>query len=160
MLRETLGRFVGRRTKILHEAVSRRSCKVACRERGKKSRDVLTGKTRGIPPLTAFDPSRCALWLTNRFSLPAAVFHERTVAPKRRTSTDSPVGRLAVTLELSPEMDTCGVGMVGETGIAEGFLDRSMMPMRLTGIVCGAEDGRSLEGRARQSVLRGEEVKA
>ena len=39
---------------------------------------------------------------------------------------DSPVGKLAVTLELSSEMETCGVGMVGETGMAEGFLERSM----------------------------------
>ena len=39
---------------------------------------------------------------------------------------DSPVGKLAVTLELSLEMETCGVGMVGETGMAEGFLERSM----------------------------------
>ncbi len=69
--------------------------------------------------------------LTKRFSLPFAVFHERTVAPKRRTSTDSPVGKRAVTLELSLEMDTCGVGMVGETGRAEGFLDRSMVVIRL-----------------------------
>ena len=68
--------------------------------------------------------------LTNRFSLPFAVFHERTVAPKRRTSTDSPVGKLAVTLELSSEMETCGVGMVGETGMAEGFFDRSMVLTR------------------------------
>ena len=94
---------------------------------------VLTGKTRGIPPLTAFEPSRWALELTNKFSLPFAVFHERTVAPKRRTSTDSPVGKLAVTLELSSEMETCGVGIVGETGIAEGLLERSMVLMRLKG---------------------------
>ena len=64
--------------------------------------------------------------LTNRFSLPFAFFHERTVAPKRRTSTDSPVGKLAVTRELSCEIETWGVGMVGETGMAEGFLDRSI----------------------------------
>ena len=88
---------------------------------------LLTGKTKGMPPLTALDPSRWALELTNKFSLPFAVFHERTVAPKRRTSTDSPVGKLAVTLELSSEMETWGVGMVGETGMAEGFLDLSMV---------------------------------
>lgn len=49
------------------------------------------------------------------------------MAPKRRTSTDSPVGKLAETLWLSSEIATCGVGMVGETGIAEGFLDRSII---------------------------------
>ena len=49
------------------------------------------------------------------------------MAPKRRTSTDSPVGKLAVTLALSWEIETCGVGMVGETGMAEGFLDRSII---------------------------------
>lgn len=43
---------------------------------------------------------------------------------------DSPVGKLAVTLELSFEMETCGVGMVGETGMAEGFLERSMLGER------------------------------
>lgn len=53
------------------------------------------------------------------------------MAPKRRTSTDSPVGKLAVTLALSWEIDTCGVGMVGETGMAEGFLDRSITFVRL-----------------------------
>lgn len=49
------------------------------------------------------------------------------MAPKRRTSTDSPVGKLAETLWLSSEIATCGVGMVGETGIAEGFFDRSII---------------------------------
>ena len=49
------------------------------------------------------------------------------MAPYRSTSTDSPVGRLAVTRELSCEIETFGVGIVGETGIAEGFLGRSML---------------------------------
>lgn len=49
------------------------------------------------------------------------------MAPYRSTSTDSPVGRLAVTRELSCEIDTFGVGIVGETGMAEGFLGRSML---------------------------------
>ncbi len=31
-----------------------------------------------------------------------------------------------MTRELSAEMETFGVGIVGETGIAEGFFDRSM----------------------------------
>ena len=49
------------------------------------------------------------------------------MAPYRSTSTDSPVGRLAVTRELSCEIETFGVGIVGETGMAEGFLGRSML---------------------------------
>ena len=86
-----------------------------------------TGNTRGIPPLTGFDPSRCAFELKNKFSLSLADFHEMTVAPKSRISTDSPVGRLAVTQELSSEMETCGVGMTGDTGMAVGFLARSIL---------------------------------
>ena len=50
-----------------------------------------------------------------------------TVAPYSRISTRSPVGRLAVTLELSSEIVTWGVGASGETGIAAGFLGRSML---------------------------------
>ena len=54
-------------------------------------------------------------------------FQEITVAPYRSTSTDLPVGRLAVTRDLSCEIDTfgVGVGIVGETGMAEGFLGQS-----------------------------------
>lgn len=80
-----------------------------------------------MPPRTGFEPSRRALELRKRFSLPLADFHDITVAPKRSTSTDSPVGRLALTRELSCEMDTFGVGMTGETGMAEGFFERSIM---------------------------------
>ena len=65
-----------------------------------------TGNTRGIPPLTALDPSRWALELKNIFSLPLADFQEITVAPKSRTSMLSPEGRIAVTRELSSEMET------------------------------------------------------
>lgn len=50
-----------------------------------------------------------------------------TVAPKRRTSTFSPDGSVAVTRELSSEMVTCGAGAMGETGMAVGFLARSMV---------------------------------
>ena len=53
------------------------------------------------------------------------------MAPYRSTSTDSPVGRLAVTRELSCEIETFGVGIVGETGMAEGFLGRSMLMLML-----------------------------
>ncbi len=87
----------------------------------------LTGKTRGIPPLTGFEPSRWALELRKRFSLPLADFQEMTVAPYNKTCSCWPVGRLAVTRELSSEMETCGVGWMGETGMAAGFLARSML---------------------------------
>lgn len=50
-----------------------------------------------------------------------------TVAPWRRTSTRSPVGSEAETRELSSEIVTCGEGRSGETGIAEGFLERSII---------------------------------
>lgn len=65
-MREAFGCFVGRWTEILDEAVSRGWGKltiihgaflVACHER-KEAMGKLTGKTRGIPPLTAFEPSR------------------------------------------------------------------------------------------------------
>ena len=59
--------------------------------------------------------------------MPFADFHEMTVAPKSKISIDSPVGKLAVTRELSSDMETCGVGMTGETGMAEGFFERSMI---------------------------------
>ena len=70
---------------------------------------------------------------------------------------DSPVGRLAVTLELSFEMETCGVGMVGETGMAEGFLERSMLGERrskLTGLylvrtLCKEKWWRECEAKSR-----------
>ena len=54
-------------------------------------------------------------------------FQEMTVAPYRRISTDSPVGRLALTRELSWEIETFGVGIVGETGMFAGFFERSMV---------------------------------
>ena len=57
-----------------------------------------------------------------------------TVAPCRSTSTRSPVGRLAETRSLSSEIETWGVGKTGDTGIAEGFLERSiMLVQRLSG---------------------------
>jgi hypothetical protein len=54
-----------------------------------------------------------------------------TVAPYRRISTDSPVGRLAVTRELSWEIETFGVGIVGETGMFAGFFERSIVLISL-----------------------------
>ena len=56
---------------------------------------VRTGKTTGIPPLTGLLPSSFAAELTHRFSLPLP-FQLTTVAPYRRTSTLSPVGRVAI----------------------------------------------------------------
>ena len=47
------------------------------------------------------------------------------MAPNRSTSTRSPLGRVAMTRELSSESSTWGVGTEGETGIAEGLLARS-----------------------------------
>ena len=85
----------------------------------------LTGNTSGIPPLTGLDPSSIAFELRNRFSFPLLDFHDTTVAPWRRTSRRSPVGRVAITLELSSEMVTRGAGTDGEMGIAEGLLERS-----------------------------------
>ena len=141
MLWKALGRFIGRRTKVLDESSQQTVTHPNDTPQGllqehAVSGKQLTGKTKGIPPRTDFDPSRRALELTNKFSLPSAVFHERTVAPKRRTSIDSPVGKLAVTRELSSEMETCGVGMVGETGMAEGFLERSMSRSKVLILEC------------------------
>lgn len=65
---------------------------------------VHTGKTTGTPPRTGLDPSNLAAVLSQRFSRPLASLQEITLAPKRRTSTDSPVGSFAVTL--SPETST------------------------------------------------------
>ena len=68
-----------------------------------------------------------AALLRKRFSLPLADFQDRMVAPYRSTSIRSPEGKVAITRELSSEIETCGVGATGETGIAEGFLERSTM---------------------------------
>lgn len=89
----------------------------------------LTGKTSGIPPLTGLEPSRCALELRKIFSLPVEDFQEITVAPWSKTSTLSPVGKLAVTRELSSDIETCGVGVTGDTGMALGFFARSILKL-------------------------------
>ena len=101
----------------------------------RREKEKRTGKTTGIPPLTGFEPSRWALSLRNKFSVPWADFQEMTVAPNRRTSTDSPLGRLAVTRELSAEMVTWGAGAIGDTGMALGFLARSMFGWMLERIL-------------------------
>lgn len=41
------------------------------------------------------------------------------------------MGKLAVTRELSCEMETCGVGMTGDTGMLAGFLERSMLAVNV-----------------------------
>lgn len=52
---------------------------------------------------------------------------------------DSPVGRLAEMRELSSEMVTCGVAIVGDTGIADGLLDRSILLRSRTRLICVLE---------------------
>lgn len=93
------------------------------------ARQARTGKTTGIPPRMGFDPSRCAFSLKNSCSCPLASFQEVTVAPKRWTVTDSPVGRAAST-KLSRK-ETVGLGRDGLTPMAEGLLERSMPGSRL-----------------------------
>lgn len=88
---------------------------------------ALTGNTMGMPPRTAFDPSRRAFELTKRFSLPLAVFHEMIVAPCRRTSTNSPEGRVAFTRPFSFVILACGAMVCGETGRLLGLCPLSTM---------------------------------
>lgn len=64
-----------------------------------------------MPPRTALVPSSLAARESQSFSEPVASVHEVTVAPYRRTETDSPVGRTAVTDALSSEMVTVGCGV-------------------------------------------------
>lgn len=85
----------------------------------------LTGKTSGMPPLTALVPSSTAPSLSQSFSLPLASFQLRTVAPCSRISTVSPVGSAALTRPLSMvtvgwAWDCCGVA-----ARADGLLGRS-----------------------------------
>lgn len=82
--------------------------------------DGLTGKTMGMPPLTGLLPSRTAFSLSQRFSR-LCDFQEMTVAPWRRTSTDSPVASFAITFELSEEMSTVACSLDGEGAMADGL---------------------------------------
>lgn len=85
-----------------------------------------TGKTRGMPPRTGFVPSKTVFSESQRRSRPEADFQERTVAPWRRTETDSPVGRVAVTRVFEWLMLTVAWG--GRPGVvarAAGLLGRS-----------------------------------
>ena len=77
-----------------------------------------------MPPRTALLPSVMAADDRKSFSAPAASFQEIIVAPWRRISRDSPVGRTAETRELPWVMFTCACGgRPGETGLMErGFL--------------------------------------
>jgi hypothetical protein len=84
----------------------------------------LTGKTTGMPPRTGLLPSSFAASLTHRFSRPL-LFQLITVAPYSRTSTESPVGRLATTLPCSE--CTLGCGPVVEGEIADGLFGRSIV---------------------------------
>lgn len=102
----------------------------------KKAHSQLTGNTTGMPPRTALDPSSMAFSLNHRCSCPAFV-HEITVAPCSSTSTDSPVGRLAVTRELSGEMLTCGCGPVDLAVIAAGRCARSTILQDFVGECVG-----------------------
>lgn len=94
--------------------------------------------------------------LRKRFSLPLA-FHEMIVAPYRSTSTDSPVGKLAVMRELSWEIETFGVGIVGRLGCSLVFgalhgVDRqTVFELRAGRSVQRVEDG---ERRLRVKFLR------
>lgn len=72
----------------------------------------------------AFLPSRLALELSHMFSLPL-FFHEMTVAPYSITSTESPLGRLAVTF--LPSELTLGWGPVVLGESAEGLCALSTM---------------------------------
>jgi hypothetical protein len=91
-------------------------------------KERLTGKTMGMPPLTALLPSSLAASLSHSFSSPAPSFQLITVAPYSRTWTLSPVGSSAVTLELSAEKLTVACG--GSPGVDDsagslGLLARS-----------------------------------
>lgn len=64
-----------------------------------------------------------ALSLNHRFSVPSLFFHDVTVAPWRRTVTDSLVGSVAVMVE--SEMSTTGSGAFAAAVMAEGLFARS-----------------------------------
>lgn len=89
----------------------------------------LTGNTTGTPPRTALLPSKAAFSLTHKFSvLPPLLFQLVTVAPNSKTSTLSPEGNVAITLELAPEptMSICASGAAASVALrAEGRLVRS-----------------------------------
>lgn len=108
----------------------------------------LTGKTSGMPPLTALLPSSTAPSLSQSFSLPPASFQLRTVAPCSRTSTVSPVGSAALTRPSSMSTvgwawDCCGVA-----ARAEGLLGRSTIVA--IGVVCTSKVVHVLQLRQQQ----------
>lgn len=77
-----------------------------------------------MPPLTGLLPSSLAAVLSQSLSLPL-LFQLVTVAPYSRTSTESPVGRVAVTFPDSA--CTLGWGPVVEGEMADGRFGRSEM---------------------------------
>jgi len=79
------------------------------------TRELLTGKTTGMPPLTGLLPSSFAAWLNHRFSIPL-LFQLVTVAPYSKTSTLSPVGNVAIIFPCSSRTDGCGPAVDGEIG--------------------------------------------
>jgi hypothetical protein len=91
-----------------------------------KHRGRHTGKTIGIPPLTALVPSCFDASDNQSFSFPRTSVQLIMVAPYNKISTLSPVGRVAITRELLSVMLTCGCGAKpGVVARAAGFFERS-----------------------------------
>jgi len=72
-----------------------------------------------MPPRTGLLPSSFAAVLSHSLSLPL-LFQLVTVAPKSKISTESPVGRVAVTLPFSAYTLACGPVLAGESN-ADGL---------------------------------------
>lgn len=99
-----------------------------------------TGNTKGMPPLTALLPSNLAPSLNHNFSTPLTSFQLMIVAPYKRTSMLSPVGRTAVIREFECVKFTWADGVrPGEVAIAVGFFGRSTMFAKCIGTywLCG-----------------------
>lgn len=77
-----------------------------------------------MPPLTGLLPSNFAALLNHKFSL-LLLFQLITVAPYSKISTESPVGRSALTVPFS--VRTLGCGPVDLAEIAEGLLGLSII---------------------------------
>jgi hypothetical protein len=92
-----------------------------------------------MPPRTGLLPSRAAFSLSHMFSvLPPLLFQLVTVAPYSSTSTLSPDGSVATTLELEPEptMSTWASGAAAEGALsADGLFARSTMVAMLRGVM-------------------------
>lgn len=134
---------------------------MACAEgRERRGGKRLTGKTRGMPPLTALDPSSLAASLSHSFSRPAASFQLMTVAPHSKISRLSPVGSTADTREFLCAKSTCGCGdRPGVEARAVGLLGRSTMAVCLSITilclaVCAAGD--AVEGAEDEDFVQGQ----